>query len=168
MLIYCIFNKQQEQVLGELYWYVNQTPPPIDASEVSETLAYLKACNMLFEQGFLSHNHIMSMDCDTIKNIDQGYKYFSGWLSSILDKGMDTHTHARMHTHYTTNTHINICSSFILQIQITHILHQHRNHFCHGKVSNRDTFCIVKYLSFQHGISYVLTCMDLRLCVSGS
>ena len=105
MLIYCIFNKQQEQVLGELYWYVNQTPPPIDASEVSETLAYLKAGNMLFEQGFLSHNHIMSMDCDTIKNIDQGYKYFSGWLSSILDKGMDTHTRTHAHTLHHKYTH---------------------------------------------------------------
>jgi len=73
-------------VLGELYWYVNQTPPPIDASEVSETLAYLKACSLLFEQGFLSHDRIRSMDCDIIKNITQGYEYFSGWLSSTLDK----------------------------------------------------------------------------------
>ena len=30
---------QQEQVLGKLYWYVNQTPPSDDAPEVSETLA---------------------------------------------------------------------------------------------------------------------------------
>ena len=83
-------------MLGELYWYVNQTPPPNDAPEVSETLAYLKACNLLFEQGFLSHDCIRSMDCDTMKNINKGFEYFSGWLNSILDKGMGTHTHTRI------------------------------------------------------------------------
>ena len=94
----CLFNTWQEQVLGELYWYVNQTPPPNDAPEVSEILAYLKACNLMFEQGFLSHDHIRSMDCDTMKNINKGFKYFSGWLSSTLDKGMDTHTYTHTQT----------------------------------------------------------------------
>jgi len=74
-------------VLGELYWYINQIPPPIDAPEVSETLACLKACSLHFEQGFLSHDRIRTTDCDITKNITQGYVYFSGWLSSTLDKG---------------------------------------------------------------------------------
>lgn len=60
-------------MLGELYWYINQTPPPIDAPEVSETLAYLKARSLLFEQGFLSHDRIRTMDCDIINYITQGY-----------------------------------------------------------------------------------------------
>ena len=74
-------------MLGELYWYANQTPPPNDAPEVSETLAYLKACHLLFEQGFLSHDRIRTMNCDTMKNITKGYEYFSSWLNSILDEG---------------------------------------------------------------------------------
>ena len=49
-----------------------------------------KACHLLFEQGFLSHDCIRSMDCDTMKNITKGYEYFSSWLSSILDEGMYT------------------------------------------------------------------------------
>ena len=121
-------------MLGEIYWYVNQTPPPNDAPEVSETLAYLKACNLLFEQGFLSHDRIRSMDCDTMKNINKGFEYFSGWLNSILDKGMGTHTH--------THTHTLELLLLILQTRSTHILHQHRNHFCHGKVSIIDIFYI--------------------------
>ena len=79
---------QQEQVLGELFWYANQTPHPDDAPEVSETLAYLKVCHLLFEGGFLSHNRIRSMDYDIMKNITKGYKYFSSWQSSILDEGI--------------------------------------------------------------------------------
>jgi len=42
----------------ELYAYVHQTTPPEDAATTSETLAYLEACSKLFEQGFLSHDHI--------------------------------------------------------------------------------------------------------------
>ena len=79
---------QQEQVLGELHWYVHQDPPPADASMTSETLAYLEACHLLFEQGFLSHERIRNLDSEVLKNISKGYEYFSGWLTSILDKGI--------------------------------------------------------------------------------
>ena len=80
---------QQEQVLGELYWYTHQNPPPTDASTTSETLAYLEACNLLFERGFLCHEQIRSLDSIVLKNISKGYSYFSSWLTSILDKGME-------------------------------------------------------------------------------
>ena len=76
-------------MLGELVHYVNQDPPPPqDADTTCETLAYLEACNLLFEQGFLSHDHIRRTDSDIIKNINKGYEYISKWLDSILDKGM--------------------------------------------------------------------------------
>ena len=81
------FVLQQEQILGELYWYIHQNPPPPDASNVSETLKYLEACSQLFEKGFLSHSKITSMESEVLKNIDKGYDYFSEWLSSILKKG---------------------------------------------------------------------------------
>ena len=42
---------QQEQVLGELHWYVHQDPTPDDALMTSETLTYLEVCHLLFEQG---------------------------------------------------------------------------------------------------------------------
>ena len=39
----------------ELYAYIHQTPPPEDADVTSESLAYLEACNKLFERGFLTY-----------------------------------------------------------------------------------------------------------------
>ena len=79
---------QQEQLLGELYWYTHQDPPPPDVTSASETLQYLEACSQLFEKGFLSHNKITAMDSEVLENIDKGYSYFSQWLSSILKKGL--------------------------------------------------------------------------------
>ena len=64
-----------------------QDPPPDDALMTSETLAYLEACHLLFEQGLLSHECIRGLDSQVLKNISKGYEYFSGWLTSILDKG---------------------------------------------------------------------------------
>ena len=60
---------------------------PDDALMTSETLAYLEACHLLFEQGLLSHKRIRGLDSQVLKNISKGYEYFSGWLTSILDKG---------------------------------------------------------------------------------
>ena len=72
----------------ELHAYIHQTPPPEDADATSETLAYLEACNQLFERGFLSHERIRSNDSEVLRNINQGYSYFSNWLTSILQKGL--------------------------------------------------------------------------------
>ena len=70
---------------------MNQVPPPDDAAEVAETLAYLKACHLIFEQGLLSHDQIRSMDCEILTNIAKGYEYFTEWLSSLIKKGVYLH-----------------------------------------------------------------------------
>ena len=75
-------------MLGELVYYVNQDPPPHDSSMTCETLVYLETCNLLFEQGFLSHDRVRGTDSDVIKNINRGYEYFSKWIDGILEKGM--------------------------------------------------------------------------------
>jgi len=75
-------------VLGELYWYVHQEPPPADANTTEETLKYLKACHKLFESGFLAHDKIVSLDSPILKNIDEGYQYFTSWLSTLMTEGM--------------------------------------------------------------------------------
>ncbi|XP_065894808.1 uncharacterized protein [Dysidea avara] len=77
---------QQEQVLGELYWYANQEPTPPDAGVASETLEYLEACSRLFEKGFLSHDCVRDMNSDVIKNINEGFSYFTDWLDAILQQ----------------------------------------------------------------------------------
>ena len=45
---------QQEQVLTELFHYVNQSPQLDDATSIEATMKYLEVCNKLFEIGFLS------------------------------------------------------------------------------------------------------------------
>ena len=42
---------------------------------------------MLFETGFLSCKKVGSDDSRVIKNINEKFKYFSSWLSSLLDDG---------------------------------------------------------------------------------
>ena len=71
----------------ELYVYIHQTPPPEDAATTLEAFTYLEACSKLFEKGFLSHDRIRSMDSKVLQNIQDGYSYFSRWLTAILDKG---------------------------------------------------------------------------------
>jgi len=73
---------QQKQVL---FWYSNQDPPLVDSSAANETWEYLQACHNLFEIGFLSHDKVVNMDSPVLKNINDGYKYFTSWLSTLLE-----------------------------------------------------------------------------------
>ena len=73
--------------MGELHWYINQQPPPVDAAIAMETLEYLESCNRLFERGFLSHDRVRSMTADVLQNINNGFSYFTKWLDSLLTKG---------------------------------------------------------------------------------
>ena len=52
------------------------------------TLKYLEACHKLFENGFLSHNRIFTMDSDVLKSVDQGYNFFTTWFVELMDKGI--------------------------------------------------------------------------------
>ena len=85
-----LYIPQQEQVLGELYWYVHQDPRPVDADATEETW---QACHKLFEIGFLSHDRVSSLDSPILKNIDDGYKYFTSWLSTLLEEGKKEESH---------------------------------------------------------------------------
>jgi len=76
---------QQEQVLGGLYWNVHQDPADADVTE--ETWQYLQAYHKLFEIGFLSHDKVTSIDSPILQSIEDGYKYFTSWLSTLLEEG---------------------------------------------------------------------------------
>ena len=82
-----VIHVQQEHVLTELYSYVDQNPPPSDAPSVKCTLKYLTACNQLFEQRFLSHKRVSSMEPEVLVNIEKGFHFFSEWLQSLTDEG---------------------------------------------------------------------------------
>jgi len=60
---------QQEQVLGELFWFSNQVPLSTGAKTINETWEYLQACHKLFEIGFLSHDKVESMDSPVLKTL---------------------------------------------------------------------------------------------------
>ena len=74
-------------MLGELYWYFHQEPPPADAKTTEEMFKYLKACHNLFECEFLAHDNLASLDSPVFSNIDQGFQYFTAWLTTLLTKG---------------------------------------------------------------------------------
>ena len=82
-----LFIIQQEHVMTELQSYITQNPPPADTPSVRCTLKYLTACNMLFEQGLLSHDRVHVKDVKVIENIKVGYSFFSSWLSNLLLNG---------------------------------------------------------------------------------
>lgn len=56
-----------------------------NADETRKTLEYLEACNKMFENGFLSHDMIKTMDSKVLRSIDEVYSFFTNW---ILEKGM--------------------------------------------------------------------------------
>jgi len=78
---------QQEQVLTELYSYIHQDPSPPDVATTIEAHRYLEACNLIFERGFLCHEKVTGMDSSVLKNISNGFDYFSSWISNLLSEG---------------------------------------------------------------------------------
>lgn len=80
---------QQEHVLAELEEYAHGNPIPQDSASVLQTVAFLKACNSLFERGILGkHVFIKSIDSPIIANIDKGFHFFEEWLNEHLAKGI--------------------------------------------------------------------------------
>ena len=77
------------EVLAELQEYATRTPPPTDAPSVTNTVAYLKACNQLFERGILGKwVFVKSPSNPIIASMDEGFTYFTTWLDCELSKGI--------------------------------------------------------------------------------
>ena len=74
-------------MLSELYNYCQQTPAASDSSSTKLTLSYLEACSKIFEEGLLSHDKVKMPDCQVIKNIEDGFNFFTGWLDEIYELG---------------------------------------------------------------------------------
>ena len=86
------FTLQQEYVQSELQEYASQDTRPSDSKSVLEVVAYLTACNQMFERGILGKRvFIRSADCPILDNMDKGFKYFSNWLDVELSKGRSTY-----------------------------------------------------------------------------
>ncbi len=53
---------------------------------VSQSRAYLQACNQIFEEGFLSHRGIYDMNSPVLQSINEGYQFFVNWYNALDGK----------------------------------------------------------------------------------
>ncbi len=114
-------HTQQQYVLAELAEYAETDPE--DSASVKKTLEFLRAVNNLFEEGFLSHEAISSVSSPVLKRMEKGYSFFTGWLDTLLIKGLCMHIHDRLPEHTTPSGsrfswcylyQLLLCSSFRL------------------------------------------------------
>lgn len=78
---------QQQYVIAELGEYLDLKPK--DAPSAKLVLQYLQALQKLFEEGFLTHERITSLQSSILAQMESGYKFFTHWLESLLDQGAD-------------------------------------------------------------------------------
>ena len=57
-------------------------------NEHLQVVKYLEACNMLFENGILSHTPILSASSTAITNMENGFKYFCEWKDNLSAQGI--------------------------------------------------------------------------------
>ena len=65
----------------------------------SLTENYLRACNMIFENGILSHEKITSMSSRPIANMAEGMKWFFKWKELKDEPGTVCILHNFHHNH---------------------------------------------------------------------
>lgn len=58
---------------------------PDEEREHMQTYLYLKACNLLFEEGILSKTPITSSTSPLLKNMEDGFKFFSDWRQEVAN-----------------------------------------------------------------------------------
>ena len=97
-LVFLLKSLQQRFVLAELHEYLDKDPA--DAASTERTLQYLEALNNLFEEGFLSHQQINSTSSPVLKQMEQGYKFFTAWLESLLAEGIYIHSNMYNYVDY--------------------------------------------------------------------
>ena len=78
---------QQQYVIAELGEYLDSKPK--DASSAKLVLRYLQALQKLFEEGFLTHERITSLQSSILTQMESGYNFFTNWLESLLDQVTD-------------------------------------------------------------------------------
>lgn len=96
----CFLSMQQQYVLAELHEYLDSYPA--DAASTRLTVQYLEALNLIFEEGVLSHEQINSISSPVLEHMEQGYKFFTTWLESLLAEG----TNCCIYKNYSLCSHL--------------------------------------------------------------
>ena len=78
-------------MLTENFSHTKSIPLPADVDSAHCTLRYLEACNLIFEKGLLSHEHVKSSDSEILENVQLGLKFFCDWLDNILESGKNNY-----------------------------------------------------------------------------
>ena len=85
----CSGTKCSTEVCCVYEEYAHKTPEPHDSESVLQTVAFLKACNSLFERGILGKKvFIKSIDSPIIASLDRGFRFFQEWLDEHLAEGI--------------------------------------------------------------------------------
>ncbi len=77
---------QQDHLIAEIEKY---GAPSSDNDRMA--LEYLKALNLLFEQGFLCSHHIDSNESVVLQRIEKGFKFFCDWRDDVIVHGKFLH-----------------------------------------------------------------------------
>lgn len=77
----CIFHTAAGSILSEIYNYVHQNPPPEDSDSTKLMLAFLEACNKIFEKRLLTHDKVTTCESQVLTNIQEGY--LNGMMESM-------------------------------------------------------------------------------------
>lgn len=82
---------QPTAVIRELDAYLHPEDGTIrhNHDSVLQCLQYLKACNKLFEEGFLSHELITNIESYALQNIREGYSFFPEWFNNLDSDARD-------------------------------------------------------------------------------
>ena len=73
-------------MIAELGEYLDLKPT--DTSSTKLVLCYLQALQKLFEEGFLTHERITSLQSPILFGMGNGYQFFTKWLESLLNQGI--------------------------------------------------------------------------------
>ena len=98
------------------------SPQSSNSHSVLETVAYLTACNQLFERGILGKKvYIKSSDSSPLlSSMNEGFQFFSSWLDVELGKG--GMTVCIVHNYMTSFVHV----PYFLQTTRSHKLMRDR------------------------------------------
>lgn len=110
---------QQEHVLSELNRHISEYPDSSDSTK--KTLLFLEACSSLFEHGFLSSDKVESINCDVMKHITKGYKFFTDWFMKVLEEGIDYRLTISFHFFQILNSKfLTICKEDFYHGRVSH------------------------------------------------
>ncbi len=74
---------QQENVIAELSEHLATAPEEPDS--LADLIRYLQAANCFFENGFLSHEKVFTLDSEPVRHIELGLLFLRNWFHDLSE-----------------------------------------------------------------------------------